>query len=228
MSLADNIIKIKQRIEKACQKVGRSPEEITLVAVTKTVGIDAIKHALSCGIQHIGENRVQEAEQKFAQIGEKATWHLIGHLQTNKVKKALEIFDVIHSVDSLHLAEEINKRAIQMQREIQCLVEVKTSEEATKFGASPEGTIELIQQIAQFPGIRIQGLMTIGAFLPDPEQVRPCFQVLRELRDEVERTGIDRVTMKYLSMGMTNDFEVAIEEGANMIRVGRAIFGERN
>lgn len=228
MSVADNIIKIKQRIEKACQKVGRSPEEITLVAVTKTVGSDTIQHALSSGIQHIGENRVQDAGQKFGQISDKATWHLIGHLQTNKVKKALQIFDVIHSVDSLHLAEEINKRALQMQREIRCLIEVKTSEEATKFGVAPEGTVKLIQQIAQFPGIQIQGLMTIGAFLPDPEQVRPCFQTLRELRDEVEKAGIERAAMQYLSMGMTNDFEVAIEEGANIIRVGRAIFGERN
>ncbi|HEX9971991.1 MAG TPA: YggS family pyridoxal phosphate-dependent enzyme [bacterium] len=228
MSLTDNIIKLKQRIERSCQKAGRSANEITLVAVTKTVGIDEIQLAIDSGIQHIGENRVQEAEQKFEQIGKQATWHLIGHLQTNKIKKALPIFDFIHSVDSLHLAEAISKYAIQMQLEIPCLIEVKTSAEATKFGVAPEGTLELVQQIARLPGIRIQGLMTIGAFLPDPEQARPCFRLLRRLRDEVEQAGIDKVTMQYLSMGMTNDFEVAIEEGANMIRVGRAIFGERN
>ncbi|MCI0495911.1 YggS family pyridoxal phosphate-dependent enzyme [candidate division KSB1 bacterium] len=228
MSLTDNIIKLKQRIEIACKKAGRSPDEITLVAVTKTVGIDEIQRAIDSGIQHIGENRVQEAEQKFEQIGKQATWHLIGHLQTNKVKKAIPIFDFIHSVDSLHLAEAISKHAIQMQQEIPCLVEVKTSAEATKFGIAPESTIEFVRQIAPLPGIQVQGLMTIGAFLPDPEQVRPYFRMLRKLRDEVEQAGIGRVTMQYLSMGMTNDFEVAIEEGANMIRVGRAIFGERN
>lgn len=227
MSVAENIIQIKRRIERSCQKVSRSPDEITLIAVTKTVGIDAINDALGSSIEHFGENRVQEAEQKIEQIGAKATWHLIGHLQTNKVKKALQLFDMIHSVDSLHLAEEINKRAIQMRRAMPCLIEVKTSEEATKFGVSPENTVQFVQQIAQFPGLRIQGLMTIGAFLPDPEQVRPCFRLLREVRDDILKAGIERVEMKFLSMGMTNDFDVAIEEGANMIRVGRAIFGER-
>lgn len=228
MALLDNIIQVKRRIESACQKVDRSPEEITLVAVTKTVGVDEIQRAIDNGVQHIGENRVQEAGQKFERIGRQATWHLVGHLQTNKVKKALSLFDMIHSVDSLHLAETISNYAIQLQQEIPCLVEVKTATEATKFGVAPEETLSLVQKIARLPGIRVQGLMTIGAFLPDPEQVRPCFRRLRELRDEIEQAGIENISMQYLSMGMTNDFEVAIEEGANMIRVGRAIFGERN
>lgn len=228
MSITDNIIKLQRRIEQSCQRAGRSPGEIVLVAVTKTVTSEEIQLAIANGIQHIGENRVQEANQKFDQVGKQATWHLIGHLQTNKVKKALAIFDVIHSMDSFHLAEAISKFATQMQREVPCLIEVKTSDEATKFGVLPEDAIGLIQKIAKLPGIKIQGLMTIGAFLPDPEQVRPCFRLLRELRNEVENAGIDNVSMKYLSMGMTNDFEAAIEEGANIIRVGRAIFGERD
>lgn len=227
MSIANNIISVKQRIHAACQKVGRDPGEIALVAVSKTVSAEIITSAVESGIEHIGENRVQEAEDKFQQLGKIATWHLVGHLQTNKVKKALQIFDFIHSVDSFHLAREISKRALQAEKEIECLVEVNTSGEESKFGISPEHTVELMKKIAVLPGIQLKGLMTIGAFLPDPEDVRPCFKLLREISNEVQQAGIENVEMKYLSMGMTNDFEVAIEEGANMIRVGRALFGER-
>jgi len=228
MSIANNIISVKQRIQHACEKVGRDPNEIILVAVSKTFSAEIIKTAVENGIEHIGENRVQEAEGKFEQLGKIATWHLVGHLQTNKVKKALQIFDFIHSIDSFHLAQEISKRAQQAGQRIECLVEVNTSAEETKFGAAPEDTIDLSKKISQLPGIQLKGLMTIGAFLPDPEDVRPCFKLLKETRDELQRAGIENVEMKYLSMGMTNDFEVAIEEDANIIRVGRAIFGERD
>jgi len=227
MAIVDNINSVKQRIKITCQKIGKDVNEITLIAVSKTIPADKIKIAVENGIEHIGENRVQEAEEKFEQLGKIATWHLVGHLQTNKVRKALQVFDFIHSVDSFHLAQEISKRALQFERIVNCLVEVNTSGETTKFGVSRDETIELVTKIARLPGIQIKGLMTIGAFLPDPEDVRPCFKLLKELRNEIQNADLENVAMKYLSMGMTNDFEVAIEEGANMIRVGRAIFGER-
>lgn len=228
MSIIDNIINIKARIHKTCERIGRQPEDIILIAVTKTVPVADIQLALSHGIQHIGENRVQEAYDKFDRLNRSATWHLIGHLQTNKVKKALAIFDFIHSVDSLHLAQELNRQALNRMRPIDCLVEVHTSHEATKYGVPPEEAMALIKAIARLPAIRVQGLMTIGPFVPDLEQVRPSFRLLRELKESIQQQGIDGVEMKYLSMGMTNDFEIAIEEGANMLRIGRAIFGERN
>lgn len=227
MPIVDNIINIKQRIQKTCHKIGRDASEITIVAVTKTVPADEIRLAIKHGIQHIGENRIQEADEKFLQLGKIATWHLVGHLQSNKVKKAVELFDLIQSVDSLHLAQEISRRMVDSQREIDCLIEVNTSEETTKYGAAVDSVLNLIKQISLLPGIRIKGLMTVGAFLPDPEDVRPGFKLLKELGKEILKAGVDKVDMKYLSMGMTNDFDVAIEEGSNMIRIGRAIFGER-
>ncbi len=228
MSIIDNIINIKDRILKVCERTGRQPDSIILVAVTKTVPVADIQLALNHGIQHIGENRVQEASAKFDRLGRSATWHLIGHLQTNKVKKALAIFDFIHSVDSWRLAEELNRLAQNRPSPMDCLVEVHTSSEATKYGVPPEETLNLIKAMARLPGIRVRGLMTIGPFVPDLEQVRPSFRLLRELKEHILQQGIEGVEMKYLSMGMTNDFEIAIEEGANMIRIGRAIFGERN
>ena len=227
MIIAKNIKNIIHRIDQACQKVNRNPKDISLIAVSKTVSSEQLKIALDSGITHIGENRIQEAEKKFSVLGKVATWHLIGHLQTNKVKKALQIFDFIHSVDSYYLAEEISRRAVQYQKNIKCFVEVNTSQEPSKFGVEPDKTLELVKRISLLPGIKIEGLMTIGAFLPDKEQVRPCFKMLRDLKEQIQQKGIDSVEMRYLSMGMTNDFEVAIEEGANMIRVGRAIFGNR-
>lgn len=228
MSIIDNIINIKDRIVKVCERTGRQADSIILVAVTKTVPVADIQLALNHGIQHIGENRVQEASAKFDRLGRSATWHLIGHLQTNKVKKALAIFDFIHSVDSLRLAEELNRLAQNRPGPMDCLVEVHTSSEATKYGVPPEATLDLIKAMARLPRIRVRGLMTIGPFVPDLEQVRPSFRLLRELKEYIQQQGIEGVEMKYLSMGMTNDFEIAIEEGANMIRIGRAIFGERN
>ena len=228
MSLEDNINNVKERIENTCRKIGRDSNLVILVAVSKTIPAEIIKAAIKNGIGHIGENRVQEAENKFNQMGRIATWHLVGHLQTNKVKKALQVFDSIDSVDSFQLAQEISKYSVQLGRTVNCLIEVNTSGESSKFGVTPDKTLELAKKIALLPAIQIKGLMTIGAFLPDPEDVRPCFKLLRELRDNIESIDVENVEMKYLSMGMTDDFEVAIEEGANMIRVGRAIFGERH
>jgi hypothetical protein len=226
MDILTNIKNIKNRVTKACNHVNRNPEEVEIIAVSKTISPEAIKIAIDNGIKHIGENRVQEAWEKYQVLGKTVRWHLIGHLQTNKVKKALQMFDIIHSVDSKHLAEEINKRALQHQKSVDVLVEVNTSAEETKFGCQPDEIIPLLKKIAPLPALNVCGLMTIGAFLPDPEDVRPCFRLLRQKLEESNQK-IEGVALKYLSMGMTNDFEVAIEEGANMIRIGRAIFKER-
>jgi len=227
MNIRENIERVRERIETAAHRSGQKADDIILVAVTKEVDIPRIREALAYGVQHIGENRVQEAQRKFEALGRVATWHMVGHLQTNKVKKALEIFDLIHSLDRFELAQEISKRAQAAGRTVDVLVQVNTSGEPSKFGVAPEGAPRLVEQMAALPCLRIQGLMTIGAFLPDPEAVRPCFTLLRKLRDEIALRDIAGVSMKYLSMGMTNDFEVAIEEGANLVRIGRAIFGER-
>lgn len=227
MSIAENIAKVRERIEKACQKADRNTADVELVAVTKVVEVDRIYEAIDAGIQIIGENRVQEAWQKYQSVGDKVQWHLIGHLQTNKVKRALQFARFIHSVDSLHLAEEIQKQAQKMDKTVDILVQVNTSGEQTKFGFAPEESLDAVKYIALLPQVKIKGLMTIGAFLPDPEDVRPCFRQLRRLRDEIRKCQIDRVEMDILSMGMTGDFEVAIEEGSTMIRVGRSIFGKR-
>jgi len=227
MVIADNIQKIRRQIAHACEKVGRNPNEIQLVAVTKTVTVPAILKALDAGIEIIGENRVQEASEKYEEIGDRVRWHMIGHLQRNKVKRVLEFAEMIQSVDSLRLAKEVQKQAQKLDRNVDVLIEVNTSGEETKYGFVPEKTVAAIERISEFPNLNIEGLMTIGAFLPDPEDVRPCFRRLRELRDEVRGKGIAGVNMDILSMGMTDDFEVAVEEGATMVRIGRSIFGER-
>lgn len=227
MGIRDNVREVRARIEAAADRAFRDPSDVTLVAVTKTVGLPAVLEAIEAGVTAIGENRVQEAAAKFAEELPPVEKHLVGHLQTNKVKKALEIFDMIQSVDSVRLAREISNRCEAEGRAIDALVEVNTSGEETKYGLEPEETIDAVEEMADLGGIRIVGLMTIGAFLPDPEDVRPCFRRLRALRDGVEERVIPGVSMEHLSMGMTNDFEVAVEEGATIVRVGRAIFGER-
>lgn len=227
MSVYQNIQTVRKRIERACQKVGRNADEIDIVAVSKTVEVARIEEAIAAGIKIIGENRVQEAWHKFQAVGPKVYWHMVGHLQTNKVKRVLQFADLIQSVDSIHLAQEIQKQAEKLNRGVEVLLEVNTSGEATKFGFQPEELLNAIEQISELNRIQIKGLMTIGAFLPDPEEVRPCFKLLRELRDRIADKNFQRVDMDILSMGMTDDFEVAIEEGSNMVRIGRAIFGER-
>ncbi|MBI4706988.1 MAG: YggS family pyridoxal phosphate-dependent enzyme [Candidatus Omnitrophica bacterium] len=226
--LKDNIIKVKERIAQVCLRVGRKPEEITILAVTKGRNAEEIKEVISCGIEEIGENRVQEALLKFDDkrhaISDKPKLHMVGHLQTNKVKEAVKIFDLIQSVDSLHLAQEIDKQAAKIKKVQDCLIEVKTSPEATKFGIEPDTVIDLIKEIQALKNIRIQGLMTIAPVVDNSEQARPYFRRLREILHAVNDKRCAISHMHILSMGMSADFEVAIEEGSTMIRIGRAIF----
>ena len=213
-----NIDQVRERIAHACQRVGRSPDEITVVAVTKTVEPPAIATAFELGIRHFGENRVQEAVAKIGQLSglkPHPTWHMVGHHQTNKAKVAVEIFDIIHSVDSIRLAEVISRRA---ERTIPILLEANVAGEASKSGFSLAEVEPALEAIARLPRLEIRGLMTIAPMVADAEQVRPIFRQLRSLRDSLG--------LKQLSMGMTDDFEVAIEEGATLVRIGRAIFGE--
>jgi pyridoxal phosphate enzyme (YggS family) len=224
-TIRDNLQLVQERIEKAAQRAGRKPEEIILVAVTKTVEVPRIWEAISAGVQHIGENRVQEAQEKIKDIGNKVTWHMIGHLQTNKVKQALDLFQLIHSVDSLKLARELSKRAEAKNQTVDILIQINLAHEETKFGFPVEKIQENVQEIAALPRLAIKGLMTIPPLAENPEHTRPYFKKLREISEELRK--IPQVEMKFLSMGMTNDFEVAIEEGANMVRIGTAIFGPR-
>ncbi len=226
--IKDNIEAIRSRIERAAAKVGRSASQIELVAVSKTVEAERVNQAIRCGIDTIGENRVQEAEDKFKMITGPVKKHLVGHLQTNKTKKAVELFDFIQSVDSQRIAEEISKRALDAGKIMDVLVEVNTSCEETKFGLETNEVLPLIETISKLEGIRIKGLMTIGLFSDDPEDTRPCFRRLVELFERVKSAEIPKVEMRYLSMGMTSDFEVAIQEGSNMVRVGTGVFGLRN
>jgi PLP dependent protein len=214
-----NLESIQKRIAGACQRAKRSPGDVTLVAVTKTVDPVTLELAYNLGIRNFAENRVQEAEKKIPDLPlfkPHPSWHMIGHLQSNKVKKALELFDIIHSVDSLELAEAIDRRAI---RRIPVLLQVNLAAESTKSGFSPSEIITASAAISHLPNLEIRGLMTIAPQVEDAEQVRSLFRKLRQIRDELG--------LEHLSMGMTDDFEVAVEEGATMVRIGRALFGER-
>ena len=219
MDIRANIEQVSERIALACQRVSRSPGEVTMVAVTKTVDPSAITVACELGIKHFGENRIQEAVGKIGQLSwlePRPTWHMVGHLQTNKAKVAVEIFDIIHSIDSVRLAEVISRRT---QRTMPILLEVNVSSEATKSGFSVAELEPALEAISRLPRLEIKGLMTIAPIASEAEQVRPVFRKLRLLRDSFG--------LEHLSMGMTDDFEVAIEEGATLVRIGRAIFGER-
>ena len=207
---------------------GRSADSVTLIAVTKTFGPELVKEAIAAGVHDIGENYVQEALEKREHVLQPdVRWHYIGHLQSNKVKYIIEWVHMIHAVDSLTLAAEIQKRAVKIGRIAEVLVEVNTSDEASKFGVKPEHTLELLASLTAFPNIRLNGLMTIGPFEPDPEASRPACKLLKRIFDEANALAVMREPMRHLSMGMTHDFEVAIEEGATMVRIGTAIFGTR-
>lgn len=223
-SISANLSHILKRIKLAAERAGRDAETIKLVAVTKNVGIPKIREAIAGGVTIIGENRIQEAREKFNEIGSTVQWHFIGHLQTNKVKYLFDIFSLIHSVDSLPLAEEIQKRAEKKGIKTDILIEVNISGEKTKFGISPEKVIPLARDISKLKNINLKGLMTIPPFSESPEDSRQYFRMLRTLVTDVKKDGIK---INELSMGMSNDFEVAIEEGATIIRIGTAIFGER-
>lgn len=218
---------VRDRIAKAAISALRDPEEITLVAVTKTFPAETILEGIEAGISIIGENRVQEAAVKHPVIGDRAQWHLVGHLQANKAKKAVEIFSLIHSVDSERIAREVGKRAAEMGKVQEVLVEVNTSGEPQKYGVEPEGGIELLGKIGEIGGIRVKGLMTVGPLTDDVARVRKAFEKLRRLFEEAGKLGLSGVEMKHLSMGMSGDFELAIAEGSNMVRIGSAIFGSR-
>ena len=224
-TIKNNLETINEKIKKTALKANRNPQEIKLVAVTKTATIEQIKEAISAGVKIIGENKVQEAKEKYQILTAGIEWHLVGHLQTNKVKYAIEIFDLIHSVDSIKLAKEIDRRSLQFGMITNVLVEVNVSGEETKYGIKPEEVEPFLKEISEFSRTRVRGLMTIAPIAEDKEEVRPYFRKLRELFKEIKSKNIKNVKMDYLSMGMTEDFEVAVEEGANMVRIGRGIFG---
>jgi PLP dependent protein len=221
-----NISAIKKRISQAAKDCGRNPDEVRLVAVSKTQKSSCIGHAIAAGADIIGENYIQEAREKFdALIHLNTQWHFIGHLQSNKAKYAVRIFDLIHSVDSLKLAQVLDKHALKAGKQQHILLQVNISGESTKSGVENEQALELVQNILTLDNLKIQGLMTMPPFFGAPEQARPCFRALRKLRDRMEnQLGIK---LPDLSMGMTGDFEVAIEEGATMVRIGTALFGAR-
>lgn len=228
MSIEKNLSEIRDRIEHAAMLSGRRGKDIKLVAVTKTVGVERIREAVALGVTAIGENRVQEMVEKYEQLKDlPVEWHFIGHLQTNKVKYIIDKVDLIHSLDRLSLAREINKRAAKINRKIDVLVQVNVSGEETKFGLFPDQVKEFIKGIMDMEHIRIKGLMTIAPYTEQPEEVRPIFRRLKQLSEEIRGMGLGGVYMEYLSMGMTGDYTVAIEEGANIVRIGTGIFGER-
>ncbi len=222
MTIAENIRSVRSKIELAAKRAGRDPSRIKLIAVTKNVPADKVIEAVKAGITDIGENRIQEAEKKFAAIKDiPATRHMIGHLQTNKVKKALEMFSVIQSVDSQRLAREISNRT---EKDIDIFIEVNTSGEESKFGVSPDKAEELAGYIAGLKHLKLKGLMTIGPLTGDADAVRNSFRTLKRLFDRIKGLNLTGVELEYLSMGMSQDFETAIEEGSNLVRIGRAIF----
>lgn len=222
-----NLQIVEQKIKKACERAKRPREDVTLIAVSKTKPIALIEEAKQCKILEFGENKVQELVQKQNTIPD-VHWHMIGHLQRNKVKLIIDKACLIHSVDSYRLAEQIEEEAKNKQVICNVLIEVNMAKEETKFGVMPEECEDLIKKIAKFPHIRIQGLMTIAPFVENPEENRKYFRNLRKLNIDIKQKNIDNVSMGILSMGMTNDYEVAIEEGATMVRIGTGIFGERN
>lgn len=226
--IAKNLEELHKEIEIAAGKAGRNPEEIKLVAVTKTVELERIREALEAGVNVIGENRVQEARSKYEHLPQNIEWHLIGSLQTNKVKQAVQMFDLIHSVDRAPLAEEISKQSLKLDKIMNILIQINISGEESKHGAALAEAEELVRYAAALPGVKVKGLMTIAPFVDDPEETRLVFRGLKKVQEELQAKNIPGAELNYLSMGMTNDFMVAIEEGANIIRVGSGIFGERN
>jgi len=226
VNIKENIAAVRARISAAAQRAGRNPEDITLVAVSKTVEPQRIIEAIDGGITHLGENRVQELVKKYDAIPGKIQWHLIGHLQTNKVKYIIDKVSLVHSVDSIELAKEIDRRANRRGTVVNILIQVNVAGEETKFGISPDQVEDMIEEIRSYPGIKVKGLMTIAPFAENPEEIRYVFRELNKKYIDIKRKNIDNIDMEYLSMGMSNDFEVAIEEGSNMVRIGTAIFGK--
>jgi len=225
MSFAENLASIQQRIEAACARAGRDVQSVLLLAVSKTQPPEAIEQAIQCGQIFFGENKVQEAKAKIPSAPGKARWHFIGHLQSNKARDAVELFEMIQSVDSLGLAREISKRCEQAAKPMPMLLEVNVAGESSKFGYEPEALLSELKELATLPRLNVQGLMTVPPFAADPKKSRPFFRQLRELKAQCE--DLLQSPLPRLSMGMSGDFEIAIEEGATMVRVGTALFGPR-
>jgi pyridoxal phosphate enzyme (YggS family) len=226
-SIRENLLQVQDRVAAAAERAGHHPGAVRIVAVSKTKPASRIFEAIEAGVTEIGENQLQEARTKYDQIDRPVKWHFVGHLQTNKVKGALQIFDLIHSVDSLRLLAEINRRSTQLNRQTDVLIQVNTSGESSKYGVQPEQTLNFMESSLNYRNVRIKGLMTIGPFTPIVDAVRPSFALLSRIQKKIKVQQFAGVEMEYLSMGMTNDFEVAVEEGANLIRIGTAIFGKR-
>ncbi|HQB63434.1 MAG TPA: YggS family pyridoxal phosphate-dependent enzyme [Sedimentibacter sp.] len=228
MSIKENIDSIMKKIDTACKKTGRNPKDITLLAVSKTVESDRAKEAVEAGIKNLGENKVQELVKKYEELKNiNVKWHMIGHLQKNKVKYIIDKNILIHSVESLSLAEEINKRAKNSNLTADVLIELNIGEEESKFGINEDNVYDFIRSMEQFENIRVLGLMTVAPFCENPEDVRWVFKTMKNIYSKISIMNLRNTEMKYLSMGMTNDFEIAIEEGSNIIRIGTAIFGAR-
>lgn len=225
--IKSNLLEVHENMKKACEKAGRSEQDVELIAVSKTKPVSALMEAYESGCRIFGENKVQELVDKYEVMPKDIKWHMIGHLQRNKVKYIVDKAALIHSVDSLKLAEEISKEAVKKQVQVSILIEVNVAGEDTKFGVKPEDAEMLIRKIAALPGISIKGLMTIAPYVDDPEENRQYFGQLKQLLVDINQKNIDNVSMNVLSMGMTGDYTVAIEEGATFIRVGTGIFGER-
>jgi PLP dependent protein len=225
--IIENLIKVRAQIAAAAEKSGRKPETIRLVAVTKTVPPEKINQAIAAGVTDLGENYLQEALAKQPEVTGPVNWHFIGHLQRNKAEKALQSFSLIQSVDSLKLAEELNRRAKPLGRTVEILLQVNTSGEVTKSGVAPEQVEELAEAVSRLESLKLRGLMTIGRLEPDPETAREEFRKLAAIYRQLENRALPKVSLQWLSMGMSHDFEMAIEEGANLVRIGRGIFGPR-
>ncbi|NLI12872.1 YggS family pyridoxal phosphate-dependent enzyme [Pelotomaculum propionicicum] len=226
MSVLENLSSVRERIRAAALRSGRRDEGIRLVAVSKNMGVDLIKEALGCGVSCFGENKAQEFLKKYPQLPPELEWHFIGHLQTNKVRKVLSAVSLIHSLDRWSLAEEIHRVASETNKKAQALVQVNVAGEESKYGIAPAEAEDFVAEVTRLQGIRLRGLMTIAPECEDPEEVRYVFRQARELSRRLEER-IQGLKMEYLSMGMSGDFEIAVEEGANMLRLGTAVFGRR-
>ncbi|WP_304508672.1 YggS family pyridoxal phosphate-dependent enzyme [Anaerotignum sp.] len=226
--IAENIKEVESKVAAAAERSGRKREDILLLAVSKTQTVETIRQAVECGLTALGENKVQEIMDKYEPMGEGVHWHLIGHLQTNKVKYIIDKVDMIHSVESLKLAEEIEKRAASKNRVMDILVEVNMADEESKFGITPQKAEAFIRELSKKEHLRVRGLMTVAPFVENSEENREYFRQMRQLQVDINAKKIDNVVMDVLSMGMTGDYEIAIEEGATIVRVGTGIFGERD
>lgn len=226
--IAENLQQVKKNIRKACEKVNRDPSEVTLIAVSKTKPVSMLQEAYDEGVRTFGENKVQEIMDKYGQLPQDIEWHMIGHLQRNKVKYIADKAAMIHSLDSLRLAETIEAEAAKHNRVIPVLVEVNVAMEESKFGVSVDEVLPFVQELSKFPHLSVKGLMTIAPFVENPEENRQVFRKLNKLSVDIEEKNINNISMSVLSMGMTGDYQVAIEEGATMVRVGTGIFGERD